>query len=163
MSFEFLSNACIPGYRKLIPCTFEKKTIWIHWSERTDANKFYNTFFWAGRTTEARRVWWDLLQNCGKSLFGLDFSHQPTTGLGPIKQRHREKDGTIMRAFSEYHGHRFFLWAVVVLLLFSVWNRMIPTPHERFAFDVSQKCITPKQIRHKVHRTYSRKTCAWVK
>jgi len=49
---------------------------------------------------------------CGKTvkrvLFGLNFSRQPTTGLGAIKQRHPEKAGTIMRTFSKYHGHRWF-------------------------------------------------------
>jgi len=65
-------------------------------------------------------------------LLGLDFSRQPTTGLGATKQRHPEKVGTIVRASREFHGHRwFFVWAVVVLLQFSVWKGKTPNLYEK--------------------------------
>ena len=37
-------------------------------------------------------------------LLGLDFSRQPTTGLGATKQKHPEKAGTIVRASSKFHA-----------------------------------------------------------
>ena len=41
-------------------------------------------------------------------ILGINFSHQPTTGLAATKHRHPEKAGTIIRAFSKFHGNRWF-------------------------------------------------------
>jgi len=41
-------------------------------------------------------------------LLALDLSGQPSVGLRTTKQRHPEKAGYIVRASSEFYGHRQF-------------------------------------------------------
>ena len=137
-----ISNARIPGYRKLIPCIFNgnllgkppeyhgkhlqiqtKTSLWhtvwgSSWLRKFGANYC--------KIEEGVSIW---------NLFGHQFFVQPTTGLRATKQRHPEKAGTILRASNEFHGHRWFcLWAMAILVLISVWNRMTPDPHQIFAF-----------------------------
>ena len=63
-------------------------------------------------------------------LLGLDLSRQPSAGLRATKKRCPEKAGSILRAYSKFHGLRWFcLSAVAVLVQFSVWNGMTPNTY----------------------------------
>ena len=78
----------------------------------------------------AKKLWEEFVFDV---LLALDFSRQPNTELGATKQRHPDKAGTMVRASSEFNGHKWFrLSAVAVLVQFYVWNRTTPDPHEKF-------------------------------
>jgi len=91
-------------------------------------------------------------------LFGLNFSRQPTTGLGAIKQKHPEKAGTILRASREFYGHRWFcLWAMAVLVQFSVWNRKKSNPKEKIHLLMLVTGVSLRIKSNQVCGTYYRK------
>ena len=127
-------------------------------TNRCEQKPPYDTLLWAARWPgefgEIRR------KVCEEFVFevllGLDFSCQPNTGLGATKQRRPEKAGTIVRASSEFDGRRWFcLWAVAVLVQFSVWNGRTPVPYKKILpFDVGhRRPILTNQVRG----TYLRK------
>ena len=60
----------------------------------------------------------------------VDLSRQPSAGRRATQKRFPEKAGSVLRASSKFHGHRWLcLSAVAVLVQFSVSNGTTPNPY----------------------------------
>ena len=115
-SFEFSKQRVytrIPQtYSVYVKWRFAKKITRKSWQARADVNENHlmtHCFGWPKDLESLVRFAEKLREEfVFEVLLGLDFSRQPTTGLGAAKKRHPEKAGTIVIASSEFYGHRWF-------------------------------------------------------
>ena len=113
------SSSCTMSW-KLIPCHIKLRT--YSWTMLLPSSTWINpSGSW--RAGEFGEI---CLKICGRSLclnfVGPRFSCQSNTGLGASKLWHAEKAGTIVRASSEFYGHRWFRCGCFNAIYHVEWN-----------------------------------------